>query len=135
MAESSSLSLPKKERVCSRTLIEALFAGGKSRSLSAFPLRVVYMFKDRENLEPQTQMLVSVPKRCFKRAVKRNRVKRQVREAFRHNRQLLLDKLQAHDKFDKVVVMAFIWLDSNLHSSTEVDRKVANLITRISERA
>ena len=127
-------TLPKEERIKSRTLIDMLFAGGKSRSMVAFPLRVVYMVKERENLEPQTQMLVSVPKRCFKRAVKRNRVKRQVREAHRHSRQILIDRLNSRDEFDRSVVMAFIWLDDKLHETDEVSSKVTSLMTRVSEK-
>lgn len=127
-------TLPKEERIKSRTLIDMLFAGGKSRSMVAFPLRVVYMVKERENLEPQTQMLVSVPKRCFKRAVKRNRVKRQVREAYRHSRQILIDRLNSRDEFDRSVVMAFIWLDDKLHETDEVSNKVTSLMTRVSEK-
>lgn len=126
--------MPKEERIKSRTLIDMLFAGGKSRSMVAFPLRVVYMVKERENLEPQTQMLVSVPKRCFKRAVKRNRVKRQVREAYRHSRQILIDRLNSRDEFDRSVVMAFIWLDDKLHETDEVSSKVTSLMTRVSEK-
>ena len=126
--------LPKEERIKSRTLIDMLFAGGKSRSMVAFPLRVVYMVKERENLERQTQMLVSVPKRCFKRAVKRNRVKRQVREAYRHSRQILIDRLNSRDEFDRSVVMAFIWLDDKLHETDEVSSKVTSLMTRVSEK-
>lgn len=126
--------LPKEERIKSRTLIDMLFAGGKSRSMVAFPLRVVYMVKERENLEPQTQMLVSVSKRCFKRAVKRNRVKRQVREAYRHSRQILIDRLNSRDEFDRSVVMAFIWLDDKLHETDEVSSKVTSLMTRVSEK-
>lgn len=127
-------TLPKEERIKSRTLIDMLFAGGKSRSMVAFPLRVVYMVKERENLEPQTQMFVSVPKRCFKRAVKRNRVKRQVREAYRHSRQILIDRLNSRDEFDRSVVMAFIWLDDKLHETDEVSSKVTSLMTRVSEK-
>ena len=127
-------TLPKEERIKSRTLIDMLFAGGKSRSMVAFPLRVVYMVKERENLEPQTQMLVSVPKRCFKRAVKRNRVKRQVREAYRHSRQILIDRLNSRDEFDRSVVMAFIWLDDKLHETDEVSSTVTSLMTRVSEK-
>ena len=127
-------TLPKEERIKSRTLIDMLFAGGKSRSMVAFPLRVVYMVKERENLEPQTQMLGSVPKRCFKRAVKRNRVKRQVREAYRHSRQILIDRLNSRDEFDRSVVMAFIWLDDKLHETDEVSSKVTSLMTRVSEK-
>ena len=102
--------------------------------MSDFPLRVVYMVKDRNGLEPMTQMLVSVPKRHFKRAVKRNRVKRQVREAYRHSRQIVLDKLKDNEAYDTVVVMAFIWLDDKLYPSDIVNEKVARLLTRISEK-
>lgn len=99
-----------------------------------FPLRVVYMPKERENVEPQTQMLVSVPKKCFKRAVKRNRVKRQVREAYRHYRHIIIEKLKEEEAFDKVVVMAFIWLDDKLYTSDNVNGKVERLMKRISEK-
>lgn len=134
MLASSAFTLPKEERLCSQTLIESLFSGGRSRSMSDFPLRVVYMVKDRNGVEPMTQMLVSVPKRHFKRAVKRNRVKRQVREAYRHSRQIVLDKLKDNEAYDTVVVMAFIWLDDKLYPSDIVNEKVARLLTRISEK-
>ena len=73
-------TLRKSERTCSKIAIDNLFKGGHSRSLSAFPIRVVYLVSDTPQQE-QCQIMVSVPKKCFKRAVKRNRVKRQIREA------------------------------------------------------
>lgn len=136
-------TLSKEERIHSKKLIDALFQGGRSHSLSAFPLRVVYMALENSadtqpsgsdawplgpeatTTEPTTQMLISVPKRCFKRAVKRNRVKRQVREAYRRNKHLLTAQ---------PVAMAFIWLDARLHDSNEVEAKVVNLLRRINER-
>lgn len=129
-----TFTLPKEERLKSRTLIDTLFDGGKSRAMTAFPLRMVYMVKDRIDLEPQTQVLVSVPKRCFKRAVKRNRVKRQVRDAYRHHKLTVVDALKAHEHFDRTVVMAFIWLDDKLHPSADVEAKVSGLLTRLSEK-
>lgn len=67
-----------------------MFAGG-SRSFSVFPLRVVYL--PVEELEADASILISVSKRRFKRAVKRNRVKRQIREAYRVNKHELLNVL------------------------------------------
>ena len=122
MAEIHSERLPKQERVCSKKLIDRLFNGGHSHSMSAFPLRVVYM--------PRTQLLVSVPKKCFKRAVKRNRVKRQVREAYRLQRQILADKIADRHS----MVLAFIWLDDKLYPTEVVMQKVKNLLQRISEK-
>ena len=75
-------TLCKAERLNSKILIEKMFAGG-SKSFSIFPIRVVYM--PVEQGEAPASILISVSKRRFKRAVKRNRVKRQVREAYRKN--------------------------------------------------
>ena len=67
----------------------------------------------------------------FKRAVKRNRVKRQVREAYRKNKSLLTDALEAKGK---KLAVAFIWLDDELHASSEVEEKVKKLLQLIAER-
>jgi ribonuclease P protein component len=85
---------------------------------------------DVANDEPNTQILVSVPKKCFKRAVKRNRVKRQVREAYRRNRVLVSEKVADGCR----LVMAFIWLDSKLYDTAVVEAKMKNLIQRVSEK-
>ena len=65
-----------------------MFEGGVSKSFSIFPIRVVYM--PVEQGEAPVSILISVSKRRFKRAVKRNRVKRQIREAYRKNKELLI---------------------------------------------
>lgn len=96
MTESQKNTLPKVERLNSRILIEKLFTGG-SKSLPAFPLRIVYMPVEGENL-PIATILISVPKKRFKRAVKRNRVKRQIREAYRKHKQILIDPLKNSHK-------------------------------------
>ena len=87
MPGSASPTFNKRERIVSRTLIEKLFSKGSSQSTSAFPLRVVYMQEERKEGEEPVQILISVSKRHFKRAVKRNRVKRQIRECYRHHKQ------------------------------------------------
>lgn len=127
-------SFPKSEKLVSRTLIDRLFSGGGSKSMSAFPLRLVYLLIDEDETTKaavdkrafqQTQVLVTVPKRCFKRAVKRNYVKRQVREAYRRHKALLAVPE------GKRMLMGFIWLDGELHSTEEVEKKVVNLLRRI----
>ena len=79
----------KEERIVSNLLIETLFEKGNSQSLAAYPLRAVYLKTEhREGCAP-VQLLISVPKKKFKHAVDRNRVKRQIREAYRKNKALL----------------------------------------------
>ena len=79
----SGQTFQKRERIVSQKLMEQLFDGTSSHSMSVFPLRVVFMTVPRTEGACPVQILVSVPKRRFKHAVDRNRVKRQVREAFR----------------------------------------------------
>ena len=122
----------------SRKLIDRLFVGGGSKSMSCFPLRLVFMVLDHndEALENKgshvdmadVQMMISVPKRCFKHAVDRNRVKRQVREAYRRHRDLY--ELPE----GKYLAMAFIWLDHQHHDTAEVEDKVVNLLRRMGEK-
>lgn len=129
MSDSLKLTLPKVERLNSRILIERLFTEG-SKSLPAFPLRIVYMPVEGENL-PVATILISVPKKRFKRAVKRNRVKRQVREAYRKNKHILLDALK---NSGRKIAIAFIWLDNELHESADVEAKVVKLLQLTAER-
>ena len=42
-------TLCKEERICSKLLIDQLFNGGNSHSMVAFPLRAVYVIKDRND--------------------------------------------------------------------------------------
>lgn len=129
MASTRPYHLHKNERLTSLILIERLFAGG-SKSLPAFPIRIVYMTVTGDHL-PTLSVLVSVPKKRFKRAVKRNRVKRQIREAYRKHKTLLTDPLQAAGK---KMVIAFIWLDQSLHPSAEIEEKVKKLLQLTAER-
>ena len=128
----SSQQLSKSERINSKKLIDRLFKGGGAKSMSAFPLRVVFMTEDADAHEPLAKMMVSVPKRYFKRAVKRNYVKRQVREAYRLNKHILASHLA--ETGDKTVSLCFIWTSDRLLATAEVMKRMANLLTRLVEK-
>lgn len=121
-------TLHKSERLDKKKVIEKLFAGG-SRSFSVFPLRVVYL--PVEELEAPASILVSVSKRRFKRAVKRNRVKRQIREAYRLNKHGLLDVLA--DKQCRLAI-AFIYLSDQLVESSLIAERMKTALARIAEK-
>ena len=132
MPISHKFTLRKEERLCSKLLINELFNGGNSSSMVAFPLRAVFLIRNRNNgsancksavanASSQVKILVSIPKKCFKHAVKRNRAKRQVREAYRKNKYILLDELQARS--NQEILLAFIWLDNILHTTVDVENR------------
>ena len=128
MTSSGRLTFPKQERMVSRQLIETLFGGKCSHSLATFPLRIVYRTCERQADDAPVQLLVSVSKRHFKHAVDRNKVKRQIREAYRLHKSLL------NYSEDQCVAMAFIWLDNKHHSSRRVEHCVTTLLKRMKER-
>lgn len=72
----------REEHLKSKKNIDLLFAKGKG--ISSNPVRLIY-YKE-ENERPLPQVLFSVSKRNFKKAVDRNRIKRQMREIYRLNR-------------------------------------------------
>ena len=92
--------------------------------------RIVYMPVEEESL-PTISLLISVPKKKFKRAVKRNRVKRQIREAYRKNKFILKDVLE---KENKKAAIAFIWLGNELCDSSEIESKVIKLLQLTAEK-
>lgn len=83
-----SHTLGKLERLKSRKLIERLYLQGNS--IKVFPLRMVYLSTEHGANFP-TQAGFSVSKRKFKNAVDRNRLKRQLREAYRIHKPIVYD--------------------------------------------
>ena len=121
-------TLHKVERLDKKKIIEKMFAGGP-RSFSVFPLRVVYL--PVEELEADASILISVSKRRFKRAVKRNRVKRQIREAYRVNKHELLNILVERKCR---LAIAFIYLSDQLVESSIIEDRMRIALVRITEK-
>ena len=120
----------KAERLCSKKRIETLFAGG-SRAISAYPLRVVFRERGETDGEQEVvSILITVSKRHFKHAVDRNRTKRLIREAYRLNKQLLLN---APALEGRKLDLAFIWLSDDLCDYPTIENKIKILLQRIAE--
>lgn len=116
-----SHTFSKDERLCSRKALEELFGGGH-QSVSAFPIRAVFM----PNEVGIVRVMVSVSKRYFKRAVKRNRIKRQLREAYRLQKETL-------QPLDGGLDIAFLWTSDELLPTEKVFQKMQNILQRIHE--
>ena len=125
-----TFSFDKKERIVSRKLIETLFDGGQSHSVAAFPLRSVYMTYEHQDGHQPVEVLISVPKKKLHHAVDRNRVKRQVREAYRHHKHLLIEKVPP----TQTVAIAFIWLTDRTVPSSVLESRMKNVLERIGKR-
>ena len=78
-------TLKKHERLSSKGAVEMLLKSGRYGVSGV--LKYVYI---KNNGLPYSRMMVSVPKKLFRRAVKRNLLKRRVREAYRLNKGLVV---------------------------------------------
>ena len=131
MGNVQRLTFRKRERLVSLRLIDDLFGGGSSRSVAAFPLRAVFKVRVREDhAAAPVQLLISVPKKHFHHAVDRNHVKRQIREAWRLHKQLLVEAIAP----EKQLLVAFVWQSSQHLATSAVEERIANLTCRIAER-
>lgn len=76
-------TLKKEERLCSQKIIGEMFTSGES--FLSYPIKVVFQKTELPGSFP-VQAAFTVSKRNFKRAVKRNLLKRRMREAYRLNK-------------------------------------------------
>lgn len=85
-------TLPKSERLHGKSKISALMSRGRWGFTSG-GLKYCFL-KDTSSSsdEEANNIIVSVPKRLFKRAVKRNLLKRRLREAYRIQKDILPPK-------------------------------------------
>lgn len=118
-------TLQKAERLKSRKLIKALFTRGTS--FGVYPLRLVYLPVTDPPLTAPVQFTVSVPKRKFRRAVHRNRLRRQVREAWRLHKQELYDAMEGTDTTYAFMVL---YVAKEPLPYSEVEKSMLKIIER-----
>ncbi len=119
----------KDERLCSKALIDDLFAHGQS--FFVYPFKIIFSLIEavQPPLNPfPAQVLVSVPKRRFKLAVDRNKLKRLLREGYRKEKYQLYRALTAENK---QMNLAFIYTGKQIHGAHEIRKKIKMGIQRL----
>lgn len=119
--------LPKEQRLYKKKAIDQLF--GKGKGFNLYPFRVVVYMHPSEDDEPSIpRFLVSVSKKRFHHAVKRNKVKRLVREAWRRNKSQLIVKCEERKiTFD----IALVYTATIILSYEEIEKKIKQLSLRL----
>ena len=121
-------SLKKQERLHSKKHIKQLFSEGKSFFI--YPFKVVYKNIHQENGAP-VQILPSVSKRKIKSAVKRNRVKRLIREAYRKNKSALLE---AESGKEGTLLIGFVYVADTIMDYHQLEKKIILILQRLKSR-
>jgi len=87
-------TLGKAYKLCNKKHIDALFVSGSYQK--QYPLVARYEVRPLHNNVP-FQVVIAAPKRTFKTAIQRNRIKRICREAVRKNKSALETWLESHE--------------------------------------
>lgn len=119
------MRLYKKQKLCSTTAIDMLFAPGQgSKGALAYPLRALWRNNSSRRCDAPVQMLISVPKKRLRHAVDRVKMRRRVREAFRLNHQDFTP--QPGTRLD----MAFVYVGNGLEPYALVEQAVRRLLEK-----
>lgn len=86
----------KEYKLCHKKVIDKIFTEGKS--VRSFPFNLKYTLTESNNNSAPFQVVVSVPKKIFKKAHQRNAIKRLVRESIRLNKHELEQELLSQNK-------------------------------------
>ncbi len=119
--------LRQGQRLKSRKEIGRLF-GGKARSISSYPVRAVFTPAAERRSSAPVQVTFVVPKRRFRKAVDRNRLKRRLREAYRLNQHLLTESMPPGGG---QLAVLFMYTGKEPMEYAYIERKMKRVLTQI----
>jgi len=114
-----------RERLSSKKLIQKLFKEGNSFYLH--PFKVFYIPIGLPEDTP-AQVLISVSRRNFRKAVTRNYIKRLIRESYRLNKPDLYDVLNINGK---QYAIGIIYVDREIPDSEFIHERIIKVISRL----
>ncbi len=128
LQDNQSYSFKKEERLSSKKIIKELFDKGSSFYL--FPFKVIYLENHFSNPDaPQAhQVLITVPKRKFKKAVARNKIRRQIKECYRLQKHLF-----APNTLQKSFWIAFIYTTDKTLPYSTISPKLKLVLERLKQ--
>lgn len=121
-------SFGKEYKLCSKILIDKLFQEGKR--YRNFPFSISYLH-DQFSFEAPFQVLISVPKRQFKKAHDRNYVKRCIREILRKNKDLIQNRQQPDNN---KIVLSVVYNYNQLTTFVEMEQKLVKALQMLSSK-
>lgn len=117
--------LRKHNRLTHEKDISALFNGGSS--LFCYPIKMAYRLTDVTSEETIFKVMFVVSKRSFKRAVKRNLIRRRMREVFRLNVHSIFESIPQNKRVD----IALIFVSKDIVETPVIEKSVIELLYKL----
>jgi len=118
----------KTEKLRSKKLIDLLFKEGKT--IRKKSVKCLYLFP-AEKIDSQLQILISVPKRLFKRATDRNLIKRRIREAYRLNKNSLVQMCREENK---QLILAFLYQNTAVAEYKVIEIDIKKIFAELTDK-
>ncbi|SOE22448.1 ribonuclease P protein component [Spirosomataceae bacterium TFI 002] len=118
----------KAEKLTHKKHIDLLFAKNniENKAKTCYPFRVIFSFGD-DCISPFPKVLITVSKRYFKKAVDRNLLKRRTREAYRLNKNAILNK--------NVSKLAFVYIGKGKEDFLVIQKGLLKALQYISDES
>ena len=112
----------KQERLCSKKQIDLLFSKGKGHL--SYPVKTISI-ETPVDLQFPAQAMFVVPKRQFKKAHDRNKIKRRMREAYRLSKNILYEKMNTAGK---KIIISFIYVGKKIEDYEAIEKAIVKEI-------
>ncbi len=119
----------KDERLRSHRMISKLFAEGSTFFIKPFRITWMRQLKETPSLLP-IQVMMSVPKYNFRKAVQRNLIRRRMKEAYRLNKHIVYSHL---DEKGHHLILCITYTAKEIVSFDHIQEKIILLLQRLSE--
>jgi ribonuclease P protein component len=116
-------TLGKEERLSSKKSINDLFTNGKSVYFDGIKIKII----SNELSSVPVKVVVSVPKRIYKRAVDRNRIKRLIKEVYRKNKNVLVSTFTGFH-------LMFIFTSKTIPNYIEIEKMVVGVLKKANNK-
>ena len=120
-SQKDRFSFSKKERISEKKIIDTLFNNGKKFNKNPFDIRFINQeYKD----DSFSRVLITVSSSRIKSAVKRNLLKRRIKESYRKNKNIISNKS---------LMIAFVYVSDEILMYSDINNSVIKILKKLSK--